>query len=175
MLIVSHLIFDRLDRGFIVQVDQLVPNDSTDRHIQALFFDLRGVSRTVYSLHEPELTRLTAARSSQEKKTITLVTSRVLPSWLCVCCCISVGSLVSFLASTCMGMAVALQPLRGTKGFCDNSPPPTLIEFTRPNKGSGLRAYLHLSSEFHPFGDRTDAASGCANLNLADSVTTSGS
>jgi hypothetical protein len=94
---------------------------------------------------------------------------------MCVCCCISVGSLVSFLASTCMGMEVALQPLRGTKGFYDNSPPPTLIEFTRPNKGSDLRAYLHLSSEFRPFRDRTDAALGCTNLNLADSVTTSGS
>lgn len=42
MLIVSHLTFDRLDRAFIVHVNQLVPNDSTDRHIQALFFDLRA-------------------------------------------------------------------------------------------------------------------------------------
>jgi hypothetical protein len=74
-----------------------------------------------------------------------------------------------------MGMSVALQPLRGTKGFYDNSHPPTLIELTRPNNGSDLRAYLHLTSEFRPFGDRSDAASGCANLNLADSVSTSGS
>lgn len=49
-----------------------------------------------------------------------------------------------------MGMAVALQPLRGTKGFYDNSHPPTLIELTRPNSGSGLRAYLHyLPSSVH--------------------------